>query len=760
MDNQNSLVSLLNSSIPMAIVGLVFKNDLWHNPDDFDNAVYTGKSLGALSELNLGVLPTTQPLILDYLNHNNQETTGFSLIYLPFQKNHTSERLSSADFSPHKLIRSVSESSLIDALEQAAAWLADDPLISVLVYTSGHSIALRHGDLVDRTKEGYLAKVTPVQKITGEAGFIDSTDLPGEAMKALIKSAFKEPRSLSCCLITSPGDEESLGPGLDLYRLSRAVMCLHHRYYPAWPAEVRADSTAPLAVAPFFRTTMSLPWFVSDGQARQAWVSSKKHPGDISFIPLQEAATPVELGNSYLGSQEMRLYLFGQTESNGLMDSLARLETEINKNTELDGLSFDLYRQFCAARDFRFGLALIASTPQELLQEIQSARAGIPRAIEGAGEWQTPNGSYFTVSPLGKEAPVAFVYPGAFNSFIHIGKDLFHLFPEILDFSTQVSKDFGAVLGETSLYPRSTHPLTSAELETFEVSLNRDPVTMLTSGTALSVLYTHILQQTFGIHPSSAFGYSLGEISMLFAMQVWQEGDEGYRRLSSSPLFHTRLSGPKEAVKEYWGISPHEKPILWVNKILMCPEEKAREAIRGYDRVYITHINTPNQVVIAGDSEQCTRVVERLRLPSITAPFDHVLHCDPVISEYDELTKLHSFPVSASSEVKLFSAAVDGSLELNSRFLAQSVARALCTCLDFPRLIHQVYADGARVFIETGAGSNCSRWIDETLKEKPHLSVAISRKGSDDFRAILRMLARLAVHQIPVDLKRLYRESW
>ena len=44
----------------------------------------------------------------------------------------------------------------------------------------------------------------------------------------------------------------------------------------------------------------------------------------------------------------------------------------------------------------------------------------------------------------------------------------------------------------------------------------------------------------------------------------------------------------------------------------------------------------------------------------------------------------------------------------------------------------------------------------KSLKGKPHLAVSINRKGADDFTSIVRLLARLASHQVPMDLSPLY----
>ena len=81
------------------------------------------------------------------------------------------------------------------------------------------------------------------------------------------------------------------------------------------------------------------------------------------------------------------------------------------------------------------------------------------------------------------------------------------------------------------------------------------------------------------------------------------------------------------------------------------------------------------------------------------------------------------------------------------------------TNLDFPRLVNQAYSDGARIFIELGAGSNCSRWVDESLKDKPHASFSINRKGLDDHSAVLQLLSKLISHHVQVNLSAILLEE-
>jgi len=179
-------------------------------------------------------------------------------------------------------------------------------------------------------------------------------------------------------------------------------------------------------------------------------------------------------------------------------------------------------------------------------------------------------------------------------------------------------------------------------------------------------------------------------------------------------------------------------------------------ALAREDRVYLTHINTSRQVVIGGDPAACARVIASLKCTSLRAPFDFALHCAAIQTAYKPLVKLLTWPVAQPPAARLLTAAGCTPLEINSTAIAESISTMLCNPIDFPTLVHQAYAQGARVFIELGANANCTKWIEENLKGQPFAAVAVNRKGASDLESLLKMLARLVSHRVPLDLSPLY----
>jgi PfaB family protein len=616
------------------------------------------------------------------------------------------------------------------------------------------------GPLSTSAISGVLQEAQRASGVQPESiGLIESATLTGseilvEEADGLL-DAYGVQQSMTC----------ALGSNLaGLLGVAKIAWCLSQRVIPGVPGWGGPAQLEAWLRSPFYVPAESRAWFIPSSQInRHAGLNILASDGSFTQILFSDAAGGAPLRVEAPRLEALHLFPLTANSIDLLLEKLKVLQSNLMAGVSLTGAAQDVYRHYLLEKPMAEHVTcLLGQTSDDLRREIEFAIKGIPTAFEKQLDWQTPLGSFFTPQPLGIEGKVSFVYPGAFNSYPGIGRDLFHLFPNLFDHMAELTGDIGDLLNERLLYPRSMAALTTDDLTAIEAQLTADPITMLISGSCLAVLYTDVLRNVFGIHPSSAFGYSLGEVSMMFASRVWTEADETSKDLRESPLFRTRLTGPQNAVREFWNLptrsesEPHES--LWVNYLLMIGPEKVREVLPDEPHVYLTHINTPRQVVIGGDPAGCRRVIDRLKSKSIQAPFNYAIHCEPIHSEYNLLAELHSVPVMGQPGMTLYSAATYQPMPIDRQMIAQLIAHELCNCLDFPRLIHLAYNDGARVFIELGAGSNCARWVNDTLQGQPHAAYSINRKGVDDHTSILRLMARMVSQHVPVNLSVLYQD--
>ena len=589
----------------------------------------------------------------------------------------------------------------------------------------------------------------------------DSTSGEIKGVEEVISSFFESEEERNCSLGSI---QANIGHALAVTGISsliKVALSLNNRTLYAYPGLDQHIDPQWLKKMPFYCLDKSQPWFLKPyNNQRAALVCLKELDKSAGYIVMSKKSHLQSFPEKPI--QSFGIFLFPVFSSNPmeLQQKLDILEQQVSDCDNLSSLSLNTFSNLELTNQNLLTPVLMGHNKEELIREIQYARKGLIVSLEKRTYWQTPLGSFFTPKPLGQQGKVAFVYPGAFNSFIGLGRELFYLLPQLHERVANLTADPGRMIHEDVLYPRNIHILDKQEVESLHTKLVSDPIAMLSSGAGISFLFTVILREIFKVQPQIAFGYSLGENSMMFALGVWSQGDAARATIEASPLFYNRLAGPQNSVREHWGLptlktdASHDS--LWENYILMTTLEQAKRAIEKDDRVYITHINTPRQIVIGGEKKACQRIIASLNCMYLKAPYDYVLHSDVILSEFDTLVRMNNWPVENIPTTALYTAANYQSMMLDSNTIAKNMATMLCNRIDFPRLVDTAYEDGARVFIELGAGSNCTKWIDSILKEKSHLATSINRVNVEDHVSIYRLLAKLISHQVPVDLSPLF----
>ncbi|AFZ23497.1 PfaB family protein [Cylindrospermum stagnale PCC 7417] len=545
--------------------------------------------------------------------------------------------------------------------------------------------------------------------------------------------------------------------------LIKTALCLYHRYIPAVPQWSNPKMPEDWLLSPFYVAPQSKPWFLeAEATRRIAAVNSMDLDGSYAHLILSEEPSQKNYSSRYLEQMPFYLFAIAADDQSSLLEQLSTLQQNITDCPSLSAATSLNFTAFQKHQKATYALAILGRNVDELTREIERAIQGVPTAFNTGEPWQTPIGSYFTPKPLGAQGKVAFVYPGSFSSYIGLAQNLFRLFPQIHD-DPVIKNVYKRVANiEKLLYPRSLKKLPKKQLEILEQQLINDPVTMLESESGFAGIMTAILKNYFQIQSQCAFGYSLGETSAMLAQGVWTSFKDTSDYLNSSPLFKTRLSGTKNAVREYWGL-PQEQDSqgqdFWSNYVLMCPVSRVREALKQENRVYLSLINTPEEVVISGETQACQRVIQNLNCDAFPTQIKHVIHCQPMQSEYGELVKINTLPIQNIPETVFYSAAAYEPITLDSHSIGNNIAKCLCQELDFPRLINRVYDDGYKIFIEVGVGSNCSRWIGQTLQQKEHVTISVNRRGVDDHISIVKALAKLLSHRVNLDLSPLFSPS-
>lgn len=533
------------------------------------------------------------------------------------------------------------------------------------------------------------------------------------------------------------------GDGLGWARAAlHAVLALRGNFVPGTPADHPVREAATRAGLAARLPVTSRPWLRRSHHTRRAALVTTDTSPPLVFA---EPALAQPRTRALVRTAPVTLVAVYAHDTSGLTSILDVLAAQPGTALGRARLGYGV-----GPEDGLVRLGLVAADTPQLLAEIETCR----RAIRsGAAALVTPRGSALTGRPLGARDSVAFMYPGAFSAYPGAGRDAFRLFEPTLARMSASTADPAAAFALDHLYPPFSGRPSARDVAAAERALADRPLEVMAAGMSYAVLFTRVLRDVFGVRPGVAFGYSLGESSMLRALGVWDERDADGRMatLRSSPLFRTRLSGPLDAVREFWTRQPGAGA-GWDVLVLLAEPDAVAAALTGRRGVWISIVNSPPEVVVCGDPDECAKLVARLGCEHVRMPHRAALHAPPAETELPEFVRLNRNPTAAVDRPVFLSAARPGPLVLDEETLARTLAEMAVHRLDFPALVERAHAAGARLFVEVGPGAMLGRLVESTLAGREHVAVSVDRRGVDAQTSLVRALSRLHAHHVPLDL--------
>ncbi|MDX8053728.1 hypothetical protein SK571_30520 [Lentzea sp. BCCO 10_0798] len=581
--------------------------------------------------------------------------------------------------------------------------------------------------LLDDTTAIVLAAAGPQRTyaaldLTGGPCEPDHVELAGEVSVARLTSvAASYPSS-------APGKSINASPGL-LAAVAHVARHIAARRLPKSALEVPEVCKPALTAAGFTAPAVTRPWL----RRRKESPVTAVVDADAERLVLLGATPPAAAALPFL------LVLPGNSVEEIVVAAQACLD-ELAAGRPAHALVEEH-----AGRRGQWRAALVGTDEEQLRHELSAAVRGLPEIPPG-GEWATPAGSYCTTAPIGAAYRVAFVYPGGFTAYPDVAEDLFDLFPALRDQFERETAEPAQRYRLDTIHGLGLTPGPAAAMR-HERALRDDLAGMVNIGLNVAVLHTRMLRDQLGLRPDGALAYSFGEASMLFALSALDFADWEPSSLDESPLVQNGISGRKDVVRQAWANPDGE---VWASHVVLAGPEHVLAAIGDEDRVFLTHINTPEETVIAGDPARCAEVLARLDRSSAKSPTTHVLHSKLLDGSRQQLVDLHAHEVCRVPDAELLSMYEFGpaSLPVGST-PGQRIAHTLARPVDFPRLVDAAYQRGYRYFIEVGPAASCTRWIRDTLGDRPHVAVSVDQRGVPTGLAVARALARLVCHRVP-----------
>jgi 3-hydroxymyristoyl/3-hydroxydecanoyl-(acyl carrier protein) dehydratase len=361
-------------------------------------------------------------------------------------------------------------------------------------------------------------------------------------------------------------------------------------------------------------------------------------------------------------------------------------------------------------------LALLARTSEEFDRTVAEAREHLRQRPE------RPARERFFYTPQPLRGRVAFTYPGSGNDFPGMGRAVLRRWPEIGRRQRRESRRYDA---QFPVRP-----------ETMEARI----AAQVALGTVLSDTLV-----SFGVRPTAAIGYSLGESSALFGLRAWTDRDGLFETMERSSLFKSDLCGPCDVARAEWGVDQ----VDWVTAII----ERSADEIRAVlpERAYLQFIHGPRECVVGGDRIAVGVLTQRLGVAPVLVPTTTTMHCPIVRRVAQTYRDLHVWPVRDTG-VTFYSSSWGRPYALTSESAADSILAQATDTVDFTRVIEAAYADGVRIFVEAGPGASVSRLVSQVLGDRPHAARSACVAGPDPLAPLMRVLAMLISERVPVDL--------
>ncbi|MGI2147692.1 PfaB family protein [Shewanella baltica] len=405
-------------------------------------------------------------------------------------------------------------------------------------------------------------------------------------------------------------------------------------------------------------------------------------------------------------------------------------------------------------------LVLMAASIDDLKLEAKAMLTALESdAIRHHGQhFKTPAGSCFTARPLG-DAGLTFVYPGVGTVYANMFNNLHEYFPALYH-QLEREGDLSAMLQSPQIYAANVK--TAAGM-----SLSQQAI----SGVGASYLFTKLLTQVFNIKPKMALGYSMGEAAMWASLDVWQTPHAMINATENSDIFNHAISGELTAVRRAWQLADNEA-IVWNSFVVRADSHEIKALLPEFPRAYLA-ITQGDTCVIAGCETSCQALLAKLGKRGIAANRVTAMHTAPAMLVHGQVQDFYTQALKPEAlkpkalkaaaqdlPIRFISAAQTAPVTVDSHSIGRAIADTFCSPLDFSALIHNATEQGARLFVEVGADRQTSTLIDkishahasQSTANAATAAIACNAKGADAITSLLKCLAQLISHRVPLSL--------
>ncbi|MBB6107928.1 polyketide-type polyunsaturated fatty acid synthase PfaA [Mucilaginibacter lappiensis] len=402
------------------------------------------------------------------------------------------------------------------------------------------------------------------------------------------------------------------------------------------------------------------------------WMDDKRYAGvsafgfgGTNFHAVIESSGPSSVQNPVLTSWPSELFVFrGDTydEAKTKLNSVKAL-LEINGNINLRDIAFSL----ATANTKPVQLSIVADNADDLMMKVELALSGIE--------------SKDTYIVKKQEGKVAFMFPGQGSQRINMARDLFVVFPAMRTLLKQYPEY------EKVLFPNAAFDpeLVKDQKEAIKDTRMAQPLLGIVDLALANFL------KNMGIEPDMVAGHSYGELPALCFAGAFDESE--LVNLSAK-----RAQSILDAV-----VDGDAGAMIAVN----ATQDELQKIISGLKDVYPVNYNSPLQCVLAGTTPAIHNLMETLKTAKISARKLEVACAfhSPLVARSKELyTEVIAGVNFNDLNLPVWSNTTAAAYPVKANEIKERLTDHLVKPVKFVEEVQQMYAAGARIFIEVGPG--------------------------------------------------------
>jgi acyl transferase domain-containing protein/NAD(P)H-dependent flavin oxidoreductase YrpB (nitropropane dioxygenase family)/NAD(P)-dependent dehydrogenase (short-subunit alcohol dehydrogenase family)/acyl carrier protein len=375
----------------------------------------------------------------------------------------------------------------------------------------------------------------------------------------------------------------------------------------------------------------------------------------------------------------------------------------------------DLYLLNDTVRLKNVAYSLAVYTDKDIQVSIVASASGeLLSKIEAACEGKREPGIYYRDA---KEGKVAFLFSGQGSQRVNMARDLFVAFPGMRRLLNE-NKEYEKIIFPESVF---TEEDKKEQQRIITDTRNAQPLLGMVDWAIAGYL------RFLGIEPDMVAGHSYGELPALCFAGVFDSKN-------LPELSRKRAESILNAIQDDKG------KMVAVN----ATEKELEELLKDETEVWAVNFNSTRQIVLAGTSPGIDAFMEKLNSNSIAHKEINVACAfhSPLLSKAKELyASVLENETFNSPGIQVWSNTTAEAYPPEVAKIKERLAEHLVNPVLFTRQVENMYAAGARVFIETGPGNVLTGLAQATLGNEI-TTIQTEHKGNDGITYLLKALAQ------------------